>query len=92
MKKIWKFSLEITDLQKARMPKGAVILTIKSQRGFPCLWAIVNPLETDYEDRHIEFIGTGNPFEEARRNYIGTIQTHNESLVWHVFERKDENK
>lgn len=85
MKRIWKFEIETTDNQTIGMPVGAEILTVQTQYGKPCLWALVNP-DGNKEQRHIEIIGTGNPVKEASRIYIGTYQLRDGALVFHVFE------
>lgn len=82
---IWKYELEVTDKQWVNMPEGAKILTVQIQNGRPCLWAIVNP-KNKPEERVIETYGTGNPFKEFERSYIGTYQLQGGSLVFHVFE------
>jgi len=87
MKKvIWKFELETTDKQRIKIPLGAEILTIQTQDGVPCIWALVNPDNTN-EDIFIEIFGTGHEINYgmgADRKYLGTYQLG--SLVFHVFE------
>ena len=87
-KVIWKYILEITDSQELIMPKGACVLTVQVQNNTPCLWALVNP-NAEKESRIFETFGTGHPIccaTDMHRNYIGTYQTHGDSLVFHVFE------
>jgi hypothetical protein len=43
---IWKFELEVTDLQEVVMPSGAEILSVGNQDGKLCLWAMVSPTAT----------------------------------------------
>lgn len=86
--KIFRYPIEITDLQDIEMPAGAEILCVKSKRGVPCIWAKVLD-GSPYKTRHIRIIGTGKPmvFTEGRQlHYLGTVFTHNESLVWHIYE------
>lgn len=88
-KQIWKFQLKITDKQFIHMPIGAEILTVQSQYGQPCLWALVNPDELK-EERCIETFGTGHPVPVGMggsRKYISTYQMAGGALVFHVFER-----
>lgn len=84
---IWKFALDITDMQIVNMPKNAEILTVKDQSGVLTLWAIVNP-KSELIGRPIEIIGTGNPMQEDiegfMRSFIDTAIMH--PFVWHVFE------
>jgi hypothetical protein len=84
--KIYKYTLETTDVQEIPMPEGAEILTVQMQFDEPQLWALVNP-DNPPVTRVIETIGTGNPIREAERNYIGTYQLQGGRLVFHVFEQ-----
>lgn len=89
---IWKYTLDTTDTQKIKMPFGAQILTVQSQKDNVCLWALVDPSEQD-EEKIIETHGTGNEMYLGSANvvrvYIGTYQLHDGDLVFHVFERKN---
>lgn len=85
--KIYEYPLDITDLQVVQMPAGAKILSVASQNGTLCLWAMVVP-HARLTDRRIEIIGTGYPIPEGTgiyRNFIGTVPII--PFVWHVFER-----
>lgn len=83
--RIWKFELEITDIQTLKMPCGAKILSAASQNGTLCLWAMCDTEKPD-KNRVIEIIGTGNPVHMCfERVFIGTAIMN--PFVWHVFER-----
>lgn len=87
-KQIWKFELHNTDRQEVEMPISSEILTIKTQRGTPCLWALVNP-SAEKEVRIFEVFGTGHDVYYdmgISRNYINTYQLNGGGLVFHVFE------
>jgi len=87
MKKIFKFPLEIDDVQPVVIPQAAKILSVQMQHGELCLWAEVQT-SLRHETRYIEIIGTGHEIDEShRREYIGTVQTADGNLVWHVYER-----
>lgn len=89
MTKVYKFPLEISDEQKVSMPEGAKVLTVQVQKGKPCLWAECN---TDEEPVLRTFLirGTGHPIDdEIEKEYIGTIQMCEGSIVFHVFEKKN---
>ena len=89
MKTIWKFPLQSIDRQSVQMPQGAEILTVQTQRGQPCLWAIVDDV-APMERRVLEIFGTGHEIHEemeTERKYIGTFQLMSGDLVFHVFER-----
>lgn len=89
-KTIWKYSLEITDKQFIKMPKGSEILTISIQNDVLCIWAMVDPSNQD-EDRCFEIFGTGHIIYDQRktkREFIGTFRA-NRDLIFHCFERID---
>jgi hypothetical protein len=89
--RIFKYPLEITDRQIIHMPYGAKSLCVKAQHGKPMLWALVDEFK-DKEARSFAVYGTGNPIPELENQptltltYIDTVLTHQDSLVWHVFE------
>lgn len=86
---IWKFVLEISDIQEIQMPGGADILSVAEQDGRLCLWALVDP-GAIRECRKVWIIVTGNPFPEAvELHFIGTVPMHGGALIWHVFEEID---
>ena len=88
--RIWKFELQIEDMQEVRMPAGSEILSVANQRGTLCLWAMVDvSKKATPEFRYIEIIGTGLPVASdmgVDRRFIGTVLF--DPLVWHVFERR----
>lgn len=84
MKTIWKFTLDITDLQDVAMPEGAEILTVQTQRNKICIWAVVDP-EARIICRRFRIAGTGHAID-GRNGYIGTTMTDGSDFVWHVFE------
>lgn len=82
---IYKYPITLADLVDVSMPEGAYVLTAQIQGEQLCLWAIVNPdPEVPKFIRQFEIIGTGNPFTEAPRRHIATVQQGR--WVWHVFE------
>jgi hypothetical protein len=82
MKQIWKYQVE----NLIEMPKEAEILTVKVQDSFNvCIWAKVDP-EKETEIRAFEVIGTGHPFDDTNKEYIGTYLDG--PFVWHLFEIK----
>lgn len=88
MKTIYKYPLEAIDYQEIEMPASAEILTVQTQRGTPCIWALVDT-DNDPEERHIRILGTGHPVRSTKdkfRRYIGTFQLMAGNLVYHVFE------
>lgn len=86
--RIWKYCLEITDLQRVEMPPGAQILSIGNQNDTVCLWSIADVSTKFWQQRWFEVIGTGNRLNMnfgIERKFIGTVQIN--AFVWHVFER-----
>lgn len=87
-KRIWKYELEVTDIQNISIPKGGEILTVQIQSGKPCLWVLVEP-QSATEIRSFEIFGAGNPVLSdigTSRKYISTFQLMEGSLVLHMFE------
>ena len=87
MKTIWKFELETINEQKITIPTGAELLSVQTQYGAPCLWALVDT-ESINESRYFEILGTGHMMDNIKynRKYIGTYQLHQGSFVGHLFE------
>ena len=81
---IWKFDLETTDQQVIQMPQGAMILSVQTQRGYPRMWALVNPA-AEMGGRKINIHGTGHDVTEGGA-FIGTYQLSGGALVFHVFD------
>lgn len=87
-KTIYKYPLQVTDLQEVLLPIGAEILTIQVQNEIPCLWALVDPDQIK-EIVNIEIFGTGHPISYdigVSRKYISTFQLNDGQLVFHTFE------
>lgn len=93
-KEIWKFNIG-PGQGPTVMPKGAQILCVQNQREKACIWALIDPNETEEEKRYFWIIGTGHGFayDEDKHVYIGTFQLDGGLLVYHVFEyTKGKNK
>ena len=85
--RVYKYPIEIQDVVRVTMPKGARVLTVQDQHGRPCLWVAVDPSQSELEERIFRIAGTGHPIvDEIVDDYVGTIQTFNGRLVFHVFE------
>lgn len=86
MKTIFKYELQLTDVQTLRLPGYYQVLCVQVQNGKPCLWAAVDP---SYPGRNkgIRIIGTGHQFSDYEDlEYISTFQLEDGALVFHVFE------
>lgn len=84
-KTIWKYDLEVTDVQKVLMPIDAMPLHVAVQGNDSTiqLWALVDPTE-DMEDRFFAIVGTGNPApDDDQGEWVGSVQQGR--FVWHVF-------
>jgi len=83
--KIWKYKLQITDIQEIEIPEFSRILTAQVQNDELQLWAAVNEKFQTYRQK-IALYGTGH---EIQRNfpgrYISTVQLHKGEVVFHVF-------
>jgi hypothetical protein len=87
MMKIYKYPLEIKDTVTVKMPRCAKVLTVQVQRGVPCIWAAVDPLQPYLDRRVFRIVGTGQSFmRESVNRYVGTFQMFGGDLVYHVFE------
>lgn len=88
MKAIWKVELEITESQAIELPINAKILCVKVQHDIPCMWFINPDLNNDLatEYKTIMIYGMSHTHMDIKGKYIGTVMTHGESLVWHIFE------
>ncbi len=83
MRTVWKFPIEITDVQEIEIPKGAKIIFVGAQRGFyPCIWAEVDS-DNKKEKIPIYVVGTGNPIPKKAVTHIGSF--FQESFVWHIY-------
>jgi len=81
---IYKYPLLILDEQEIEMPMGAGLMSVQMQNGQPCLWALVDPMNTS-ERRKVLIRGTGHPADGLGR-YISTFQMKGGELVFHAFE------
>lgn len=85
-KSIWKFPLEVTNEQVVPMPAGAKVLTVATQEGQPCVWALVDTAAPK-PPRKFRIVVTGHTinFNLDQFNFMGTFQLHGGALVFHVF-------
>ena len=91
MKTIYKFHIEIIGEQVLMIPKNHELLTIQSINNEVYIYYMVDPYDAK-SPINIQIFGTGQPIEDSAINhskYIGTVQTNNGGLIWHIFEKKD---
>lgn len=91
MRTIWKFPLEVTDLQTIQMPVDAHFLSVGQQDDELMLWALVDP-ENQLIPTTFAIYGTGHPIGAAESDeyHVGTVQVG--PYVWHVFYVFDEHE
>jgi hypothetical protein len=62
------------------------LLTVQIQNNEPHLWAIIDVQATSDTGRTLILCrGTGHEFTGDEREYLGTVQMHGGSLVFHFF-------
>ncbi|MBK7366058.1 MAG: hypothetical protein IPI97_14155 [Nitrosomonas sp.] len=84
--KIFKYTLDLIDLQSLELPVGAKVLAVQVQNGNPQIWALVDE-NAQKEVRTFATYGTGHVVANNPCNYIGTYQLENGAFVFHVFEK-----
>jgi len=90
MRKIFKYTLGVSDHQEIFPPANAEFINVQMQNDKICLWALVDP-NMQEKAREIRVIGTGHPIydDSGKLAYIGTVQMMNGELIWHIFEDKE---
>ena len=77
----------IMDSQTVVAPAGTEFLSVILKDGVPTLYALVDP-KSPMESHEVQMRGTGHPIDEALLRshvFLGTVISHNDFLVWHVF-------
>jgi len=74
--KIWKYALQLTQLQTVALPVGFKLLTVQMQGPEITLWALVDPV-ADRREVSFLIIGTGhdipNTYGITGRIHAGTV-------------------
>lgn len=90
---IWKFHLEADGRMGdyvAKMPAGAVPVSVGSDRGMFAVWAIVNQNEKEMVPHHFFIAATGQdlPSGIRGRQYLGRVEWASPGITyqWHVFD------
>lgn len=84
MHTVWKFPIQILDVQDVMMPPHAEIIHAGlDPQGQPCVWARVKPTDVKVE-RGVYLTGTGTPIPDGDNRHVGSF-THG-PFVWHVWE------
>ncbi len=89
MKRVYKYTAEISEVIKFELPSNSQILRIDVQdelSGNVCLWALVDIEIETKQIRKIRIAGTGHNIEQNKVSYINTFTVHNDTLWFHAFE------
>ena len=81
---IWKFQLQVEDVQYINMPKGATFLSVGTQYEIPCVWAMVDP-DAERVMVPVHTMTTGSQDEVEGLRFLGTYQLLSGQFVGHVF-------
>ena len=87
MKTIYKYELELVDSQTLMLPAAFEVLTVEAQHGNLCLWAMVDPDETELSPLSVMIKGTGHKItddEWADFYYLKSVHML-PFVVYHVF-------
>jgi len=82
---IWKYEIPIVDSFSLPLKRNSNVMCVQTQSGFPCIWVLCDT-EEEINPKHFRVVGTGNPINNTLGKYIGTFQTFEGQLVWHLFE------
>lgn len=83
--KIFKYPLEVTDMQEIRAPIGMKPLSVQVQKKTLCLWAAVDSSKSDVMHT-VHIYGTGHDVDDhVKDHFVGTVQMMDGDLVLHVF-------
>lgn len=88
-RKIFKYQIPKLECEYGwitiEMPEDAEVISVQTQNGIGCIWAIVNEYNPG-ENKLFYVAGTGQelPLIEDLK-FIGTFQQSN--FAWHLFER-----
>lgn len=80
---VWKYPLDLTDVQEVEMPSFTRPLVVGDQDGILTLWAWCDR-DAPKVKRKIVIVGTGNRAPPpGNADYVGTVMMG--EYVWHVF-------
>jgi len=86
MKTVYKYTLDLVDLQVIQLPYDSTILSVAEQFDQIVLYALVDPAETLVAEHTIRIAGTGHTIKQPHVHFIGSIVLEAGHLVFHVFE------
>src|SRR5262245_15015642 len=72
--RIYKYPLQLTDLQVIDLPLNARLLSVEEQDNILMLWALVDEKAMTTMPVHIRVIVTGNPCDDiVDHKFLGTV-------------------
>ena len=92
MKKIYKYTLAVADIQKIKVQMlddttsfKDQVLMVDSQKDKPFLWCMVDD-KLPVRDISIYTFGTGHPISDvSKKDYLGSYMLRDDTIVFHVF-------
>lgn len=83
---VWKYALEVLDVNVIDMPQGTEVLTAGLQDGALTMWALVDP-DARLVPHKFAIAGTGHTRDDLDdADYIGTVLLLQDTLVFHIFD------
>jgi hypothetical protein len=86
---VYKYLFEVQDEFEIEMPENAKLLSVQTQKGIPCLWALGVNTSVPLEKRKFRLAGTGHPIlsdGKIEYKFIGTFQLYDGDFIGHLFE------
>lgn len=81
---IFKYQLQVKDIQTINLPTNYKILSLQVQHGLPCIWVAVDNEQSTIPIT-FRMIGTGGTINLDESSFLGTLQFLDGELVVHVF-------
>ena len=86
MNKVYKYTLEILDVQRLDIPAGSKLLSVEEQYEKIVLYALVDNARGGLDSFEIFIKGTGQPADNIDDcEFLGTVKLARGSLMFHVF-------
>lgn len=84
---VFKYPIKMLEEFSVRMPHGAEVIHVGTQRGEPFMWARV---DTDKHEMSYDFgvFGTGHDLNKSpmgKAPHLGSFMLHGDNLVFHLF-------
>ena len=84
MSVVYKYNLVVGAINNIQLPTDSKVLTVKTQRDEIVMWVLMG--NGPSVNRRFFIVGTGNPFNQNIKDYIGTVMSPDHTFVFHVFE------